>query len=323
MGLKIRGIYSTALTRFFVGHKFAIVQPSREIRERFRDDKKIDSPEAVEAEMSDLKDQQGILLKGERDKLNVVVGLIRKNFFDVVMRERKYGELNDIEIEFPYLAKSALDDLRNKVIPTVPNHHRLRIIASEYVDLMEKIQLSGHPEKREKVGKNLEEKLIWGKFEKGKEMAIEHVKLDGKVISLSEGEIIECKPAERKLLLQRRKYKGRNSYDGLNLQKEAGDYAMTQVREGNWFYKHTYYHQDGRLIGEYYNINTPIEFYPDKVRYIDLEMDVVKWSDGRVEIIEEKLLDRQLELGYLSQELANRAKKIAEELKEKLSPRKL
>jgi len=149
-------------------------------------------------------------------------------------------------------------------------------------------------------------------------MAIEHIKLDGKVIPLSEGEIIKCKPIERKLLLQRRKYKGRNIYDGLNLPKEAGDYAMTEIREGDWFYKHTYYHQDGRLIGEYYNINTPIEFYPNKIRYIDMEMDVVKWPDGRVEIIEEKLLNRQLELGYLSHELANGTKKIAKELKEKL-----
>lgn len=51
-----------------------------------------------------------------------------------------------------------LDELRNKVTPTVPDHHRLRIIASDYVDLMERI---------------------------------EHVKLNGQTIHLSEAEIIE------------------------------------------------------------------------------------------------------------------------------------
>lgn len=319
MGIKVRGIYATALTESFVSHHLAIVLPSGPIKERFRDYKKIDSPEPISVEIRDLEDQQGILLRGESGQLNLVVKLIRENFFDVIVRERKYQEISFIEIEFPYLAKSALDQLRNKVIPTVPNHHRLRIIASEYVDLMEKKQLTGHPEKREMVGKNLEKRLIWDKFEKGKEIAIEHVKLSGKVISLSEGQIIEFNPEERKLILQRTKYKGRDKYDGLNLPKEAGDYAITEVKEGDWFYKHTYFHQDGRLVGEYYNINTPIEFYPDKIRYIDLEIDVMRWPDGRVEIIEKEMLDQQLKLGYLSEELAERAKKAAEELKEKLS----
>jgi len=270
-------------------------------------------------EIRDLDDQQGILLRGEPNQLNSVLRLIRENFFDAICRERKYGDVDFVEIEFPYLAKSALDELRNRVMPTIPNHHRLRIIASEYVDLIEKRQLSGHPQKREIVGENLEKGLVWGKFEKGKEMAIEHVKLNGKVIFLSEGEIIDFDPVERKLSFKRTRYKGGDKYDGLKLPKEAGDYAVTEAKEGEWFYRHSYYHKDGRLIGEYYNINTPIEFYPDRIRYIDLEADVIRWPDGKVEIIEEELLDQQSKLGYLSDELVEKAKKVAEELKEKLS----
>ncbi|MEW6163016.1 MAG: DUF402 domain-containing protein [Nitrospirota bacterium] len=319
VGLKIRGIYATALTKFFTGHNLAIVLPSKQIRERFRDYKKIDSPEPIEVEIIDLEDLQGILLRGKPGKLNFVVGLIREKFFDAITRERKYGGFDFVEIEFPFLAKSALDELRNMVTPTVLNHHRLKIIASEYVDLMEEMHLSGHPEKRETVGMDLEKRFIWGRFEERKEIAIEHVKLDGKVISLSEGEIIEFNPEERSLLLQRAKFRGKDKYDGLVLPKESGDYAITEVREGDWFYKHTYYRQDGQLVGEYYNINTPIEFYPDKIRYIDLEMDVIRWPDGRVEIMEEKLLDQQQKSGYLREELVEKAKSIAKELKEKLS----
>ncbi len=136
MGVKIRGIYATALTRFCVDHNLAIVLPSQQIKERFRDYKKIDSPEPVSVEIRDLEDQQGILLRGEPNQLNSVLKLIRENFFDAIYRERKYGDTGFVEIEFPYLAKSALDELRNRVTPTVPNHHRLRIIASEYVDLI-------------------------------------------------------------------------------------------------------------------------------------------------------------------------------------------
>jgi len=318
IGLKIRGIYATALTRFFVSHNLAIVLPSKQIKERFRNYEKIDSPEPIGVEIQDVEDKQGILLKGEPNQLNFVVDLIRQNFFDVICRERRYGGFEFVEIEFPYLAKSKLDDLRNKVIPTVPNHHRLRIIAPEYVDLMEKRQLTNHPEKREEVGKALKKRLIWDRFEKGKEIAIEHAKLDGRVISLSEGEIIEFKPEGEKLSLQRTRYKGRNKYDGLNLPKEAGDYAMTEVKDGDWLCKHTYYHRDGEVVGEYYNISTPVELYPDKIRYVDLEIDVVRWPDGRTEIIEEELLDQKLKLGYVSEELTEKAKELARELKAEL-----
>jgi len=138
VGVKIRGIYTTALTRLFVDHNLAIVLPSKQIKERFRGYKKFDSPEPVDVEIRDLDDQQGILLRGEPNQLNSVLRLIMENFFDAICRERKYGDVDFVEIEFPYLAKSALDELRNRVMPTIPNHHRLRIIASEYVDLIEK-----------------------------------------------------------------------------------------------------------------------------------------------------------------------------------------
>lgn len=320
IGLKIRGIYATALTKFFIEHNLTIVSPSRVVKERFKDykkfqDHKIDFPHIVE--ITDLEDKQGILLRGEPVQRDFVLKLFRERFFDLICRMRSYGQFDFIEVEFPYLAKSALDELRSTVVPTVPNHHRLKIIASEYVDLMEKVQLTHHPEKRETVGKDLEKRLIWGQLEKGKEVAIEHVKLDGKVISLTEGEIIEINPVEKRLILQRR-FKGGGEYDGLDLPIRDGDYAITELREGEWFYRHIYYRQDSSLIGEYYNINTPIEFYPDKIRYHDIEVDVVRWPDGRVKIIDTKKIDRFLESHCISKELADRAIMIAEEIKTKL-----
>jgi len=314
--LKIRGIYATALTRFFIEHDLTIVSPSKAIQERFMDyrrfqDYMIDSPDLVE--ISDLKDQQGILLKGDQAQRNFIVKLIRERFFDVICRETGF---NLTEIEFPYPAKSALDELRNSVIPTVPNHHRLRLVASEYIDLMERIQLTNHPEKREVVGYDLEKRLIWEQFEKGKQIAIEHLKLDSKVIPL-EGEIVKINPSEKRLTLQRR-FSGGGKYDGLNLPIERGDYALTELRDGEWFYRHIYYRQDGNLIGEYYNINTPIEFYPDRIRYHDLEIDVIKWPDGKMKITDVKELDRFRESNCISKELADKAWTVAHEIKIKL-----
>ncbi len=313
--LKIRGIYSTALTKFFIDNGLTIVSPSKAIVERFRNYKKFEIQKPIGVEIKDIDGGQRIFLIGEPDQLDVVVELIKEAFFDVICRKGGDAQLGATEVEFPYLAKSDLDDLRNRVIPTVFNHHRLRIIDSEYVDSVEKKELLNHPEKRKIVSQNLEKRLIWETYKKGKKISIEHVKLNGRVISLSEGKIIEINPEERKLTLKRTKFTGRTKYDGLNLPKKNGDYAITEVKEGDWFYGHTYFRYDGQLIGKYYNINTLVEFYPDKIRYVDLEIDVVKWPDGKVEIIDEEILNRQFESGYLSEALKQKAKKTAHELK--------
>ena len=320
LAIKVRGIYATALTQFCIENKFSIVDPSKEIQERFRNYKNIRNKGPFDVEIRDLEDRQGILLRGDEKKLKDLSQLIQNTFFDAILR---VSESNLMAIEFPYHSKSILDELRNKVTPTVPSHHRLRIIASEYVDLMEKVELSGHPEKREMVGKKLEEKLIWSRFEKGKELKIEHVKLDGKIILLSEGEVVESRLNEKRLILRRWKFKGRKSYDGLDIPKEAGDYAITEVKEGEWFYKHTYYRQDGTIIGEYFNMNTPIEFYPDRIRYVDLEVDVIRWPDGRLEILEEDLLDNRVKKGIITNELARKVKDLSFSLKNRLMGSKL
>lgn len=248
------------------------------------------------------------------EKCDYVAGLLRAGFFDVICRKRPGAAIDHIELEFPYMAKSALDELRQVVVPTVVNHHRLRIIASEYVDLIEKKELTNHPERREAVSRNLENRLIWDELEKGKVIGIEHVKLDGRVIYLSEGELLAVNPGKKELVLKRSRFKGRSQYDGLNLPKQAGDYAITRIREGDWHYVHTYMRASGEPIGKYYNINTPVEIYPDRVRYVDLEIDMVRWDEGQTKIIDERELDRAYEMGYISDTLRHTAKQEADRL---------
>ena len=59
------------------------------------------------------------------------------------------------------------------------HHHRLKTIASEVVDLIERKDLTDHPEQRKAASEDLEKRLIWDGYSLGKEIAIEHVKLDG------------------------------------------------------------------------------------------------------------------------------------------------
>ncbi len=82
--------------------------------------------------------------------------------------------------------------------------------------------------------------------------------------------------------------------------------------------KHSYFRQNGTPLGNSFSINTPVEFYPGKLRYVDLEIDILKEPEGKGEIIEEDLFAWYLEHDYLSEELACCARKTAEELKAKL-----
>jgi protein associated with RNAse G/E len=305
--VKIRGIYTTALTKFFIDSGITIVSPSQAIAARFKDSVDMATQKTSDVDIGDLEDSQGIMIRGESDHVDIIAGLFRENFTDAIFRMETHAEMDCITVEFPYLAKSRMDEFRNSVVPTVFNHHRLRLINSRYVDLMETKELANHPEKRETVSKSLEKRLIWNTYKKSKEIAIDHVKLNGQVIALSEGEIIECDHKAKRLILKRKKFTGGHRYDGLNLPKQEGDYAVTEVTEGNFFYRHSYFRHDGRLIGEYYNINTPVEFYPDKIRYVDLEIDVVRWLDGKIEIIDEEDLNRYAASCHLTNELLEKA----------------
>lgn len=308
--VKIRGIYTTALTQIFKENNFSIVQPSPEIIGRFPGYNKFLPSGNPQVEIVDREDKQGLVLSGEEAKVKLLIRVLRERLYDLIVLNSK-KEKNCVEIIFPYQAKVQLDEVRNMVLPTLKHHHNLRIVASQYVDLFEKNQLNKFPQNRVELGETLMRELIYKSLEAGKEIRIHHTKLNGETVQLSEGEILEFNLDQRRLILKRSKYKGRGEYDGLKILKEEGDYAITEAIQGGWFLKHTYYSKEGRLIGEYYNINTPLEFYPDFLNYLDLEVDVVRWPDGRIEVIDEEILMEAVEGGSVSKELAAKALEIA------------
>ena len=315
VALRIRGIYSTALTRFFLDQGVDVVSPSDAIIRRFGKEKGLVLVGAYDAEIRDSEDKEGIRIEGESGGVDEVTKVLRDRFFDTICRNKTTGSA---ELEFPFAAKAALDELRNRVLPTVPRHHHLRIIASDDVNLLEERTLTGHSEKREALGRNMEKSLVWDRFQEGKVIQIQHVKLDGRVIFLSEGEIVEEDFGQKKMVLRRSRFKGRSKYDGLGIEKREGDYAISEIQEGQWSYRHNYYRIDGTLIGRDLNINTPGEFYPDRIRYVDLEIDVVQMPDGRVIVTDEEELEKQFQAGYLGNELKERAKKEASQRVERL-----
>jgi Ribonuclease G/E len=328
MRVKIRGIYATALTKLFLESGFSLAQPSWEIVRRFELEPNFDLPAAI---VEDREDKQGVVVAGDARQALKLVEAMGERLFDMVTRPREVSghdiqlefqiasELACFDIEFPSLSKSALDRLRDEVVPTVRDHHKLKILAPNYVDSMEG-RIESFPEGRERIEQILRSSLVLDYFQEGEEVRIDHVRPEGEVISLSKGEVIDFDPENALVRLRRQSKMFRaGAYDGLGIAKEEGDYAITEGREQDWVLKHVYYSKEGRPKGAFFNINTPLELYPGKIRYMDLHVDVVGWPDGRCRIVDKEKLEACVERGYLSQWLAGEAMSIAEELLKHLS----
>ncbi|MGP3668177.1 MAG: DUF402 domain-containing protein [Candidatus Bathyarchaeota archaeon] len=304
--VEIRGVYSTALTNL-ISKEFEIVRMSGKIMRRFHVDHV--SQDFGDVSIVDREDKQGVVILGVFEAAEAVVDFLRKNLPDVVVREKAikgwfgYGHFN---VEFPYLSKKILDEERSKVIPTVNLHHRFRVFASNILDEAEKM-LSMNSEKRCEVEGELKKLL---KFNVGCEIEIQHVKVADEEDVKLKGVTIEV----NNLLKVKRTIKGLGLYDGLNIKKEDGDYAITEIAEGSWITKHSYYSFDGKLKGEFYNINTPTELYPSKARYVDLEVDVVKVPGQKPKIIDKDKLTALVENRFINERLAKSALEKAEKL---------
>lgn len=192
-----------------------------------------------------------------------------------------------VHIEFPGGAKRRLDELRGEVIPTASGHHKAKASGREAdIDTF-----------------NLPKRNA--------ELLVEHVKLDGRVEVLGQGTVTSVDPGEGVVELER-EIKTKGTYDGLGVTKEPGDRAVTTFCEDRWWYKTSYYSPLGELKGEYYNINTPLEIYPDRIRYVDLEIDLARLAQEELRIIDEAKLEEAIRAGLVNKELAQRAREVAQ-----------
>ena len=120
------------------------------------------------------------------------------------------------------------------------------------------------------------------------------------------------------LLVIERAFSGGGRYDSLGDEIRPGDRGLIEVIAGGWVLRRAYFRADGRLIGELYNIQTPVELQPGVVRYTDLEVDVVRRPDGSVDVVDEDDLAQAVETGGIAPELAATALTIARRLAELL-----
>jgi len=312
---KIRGIYSTALTRLLLDNGFAIVQPSVTVRERFGLTENDDFPDL---EISDRQDKQGVQASGTAEAANAFTSILQSCLDDVIIRKGEAPATllegsRYVDVEFPALSKKKLDEIRGSVAPTIDGHHYYKacgINISSALDMAEKLLEKGGP--REEVERLLEETIRAEYPVVDSLIEIEHVKLYGEVFNLGKA-VIEAFNHSKSLIQFRRVFKAKGIYDGLKVEKNPGDYAITEAKIGEWHFKTQYFSKDGRYKGMYVNLNTPIELYPHGIRYVDLEIDVCVWPNGRVKKLDEKKLKEAAAEGIITQKLV---KIIKEKLQE-------
>ena len=80
---RVRGIYSTALTKLLLDNRFDIVQPSITLRERFGLDECDESPDL---DVNDRLDRQGVQVLGKAESINTFCSIVQSRLDDVIVR---------------------------------------------------------------------------------------------------------------------------------------------------------------------------------------------------------------------------------------------
>lgn len=217
---------------------------------------------------------------------------------------------------FGRASRFALDTQRREATTTMPGHHRIKAgseAASAGVDFAEAVCA----ETAEIDDAAFPFTAVTDSFGPtvGDSVEINHGKPDGRCFSLGSGTVTD---RDSESITVTRELSGGGSYDGLDVERSDGDTATTTFTEGRWWYPTVYRTQDEELIGTYVNICTPIECFPDAVRYVDLHVDVLKHADGTIERVDDSELAAAVDAGDIREPLAEKARSVATALEEGL-----
>lgn len=313
--LKIRSIYATALTKLTMDAGYLIADPSAKVRDRFRLAPNDDVHEIL---VQDRDDLQGIEICGEPERVCQFLTFLQEKLLDPVLIELTAEEDDETRvkarIELPGGAKNLLDEIRFSMTPTLARHHRLRIVDSKALDNAED-RLWRDPTRKESLEKELFREAILLPLEKVGVVKLEHMRPSGKAMRPREGVLVDL---DEYRVVFRRSFAAQGRYDGLDLPIAQGDYGMTEITEGSWVVKHSYHTREGRLIGEYFNINTPVELYPYGARYLDLEVDVIRRSGESPFVIDREKLQLLSRQGAIGSALEAQVVRVVDSLVQKL-----
>lgn len=244
-----------------------------------------------------------------------------KETYERAVKIIKVGEDKDVgEIVYEgeffailYLDKEVLDDVRNDAVPTIRYHHSLKSMdETEIVDFSEYVLKQGICDRND-----LSEAVrnyVLSKMCEGRLVEIEHISvLRGDIIKLTPG-----KPLNDYSI--KRVFRRAGVFDGLSVKKDTGDYDIMEFLPDVPMVLHKYYGRDGTFKGIYVNLNTPPDFSRNKIRYLDMEVDVVAGDEVRV--IDVDKLEKAYELGIVGEDLRDYYLDLAERIKKYIESHK-
>ncbi|TFF96593.1 DUF402 domain-containing protein [Candidatus Thorarchaeota archaeon] len=267
-------------------------------------------------------------LRDEVDDLLDVAQRVFREYEEIDKPDLLFEGTSNADIEFPSEVKDALDKTRAKIKPTVANHHFYKSAGyASLVDLAEMV-IGERPEEKRYITSKLQKVVSQDMPRVDDPVNVEHVKLDGRNIVLARGRVTELTSKgfviRRQFRHTSRKLKLMRDYPE-EVTRDEGDYAMTYVVPGARTLVTKYYSRSGKLKGTYVNINTGVEVYPSngsspsRTRYVDLEIDVVKAPiDVPPRVIDQHLLKRAVQRGFITEDMAKRARSRADMIVDEL-----
>lgn len=298
----IRGIYAMAVTCLLLDSGASIVDPSPLIAERLQ---LRAGPRPARVRIDDRIDLQGIRLKGDLADVHRLAATLVEAIPETV---RIDGPLATTLV-FSQAAKAFLDHQRRRVLPTLADHHLLKAHGVPGVDRVEG-----------SLGPSLDEARTKG----------HHLWLEALTARLVPGaplRVVHAKPWKRDVvahttvdhftdgfLVVRRPFRPGGFYDSLREPKCEGDWGLIEIIAGGSILRRRYFRGDDRPIGELFNLQTPVEIGPGEAWYIDLEVDVMRRSDGRVSLVDLEEMEHLAASGVIDPRVINRARQLAEEL---------
>ncbi|MGQ9530256.1 MAG: DUF402 domain-containing protein [Candidatus Bathycorpusculaceae bacterium] len=251
-------------------------------------------------------------LESEIRMLAGKVEALKEKMFSAEVPKLLVDGLYFMDVEFPFFSKRDMDLLRASVTPTLDGHHFYKSCGgtvSSALEMAEKILERG--EERTIVEKSFREQILYEFPGEGSVVEIEHVKLSGTVFHLGQATIESINDKELKY---KRIMRSNGFYDGLSVTKDAGDIAISETKLGEWHITTKYFSANGELKGTYVNLNTPVEVYPNSIRYVDLEVDVCIQPNGAAKVLDMEKLERALEGGFISTKLFETVKEKVNEI---------
>ena len=118
--------------------------------------------------IQDREDRQGIEVKGEADHVCELLIHMQESLLDAIIVSLLPTDDSEplvvANLELPGGAKEKLDRVRSSVVPTLKNHHRLKIINPDLLESAE-IEFSRHPEDGNGPGKEASQGSDFGPFD--------------------------------------------------------------------------------------------------------------------------------------------------------------